>query len=515
MSALLGERAVPAASRRHATRIRLQEEQAPPAEQELQEAVRRALRKPAGRIAVVMHLSAMTPPAPHAHHRRIARSVMEDAAQRHVGEVHVLANSDTVLLCRLPEDGDPLGFRDALQHLFQVDALQPVLPISIWDLERESEAVLAYVAERLGAPVLAGPLPKASLAHLAGEPDPEPAAEPAEHASVPPPQALGPIAGVLRRQTAIRLERVPERSGERLPERSGERLPERSGERMPARSGERLPERSGEVPRARLRAAFRELSIAMPVLERRVPAVRQARSDPFLMRSLAAELDVLLLDALAGDLADTAGLRPAAGEAAMPLHLNLSFAGIMSPAFARFAAAGLPAAIEVPLMEIVADPQAFAAARARVAAAGFPLVLDGISHLALSLIAPAALRPDVLKLEWSPRLLRAPLVERERIDTVLEAMAPERIVLDRVDSEEAIRWALTRDIRVLQGRYIDVLAATQRMVTCAAGSACTLRQCAGRAEAAEPQRRSECGNTRLLDQGPGPDPADLMAAAPA
>jgi hypothetical protein len=465
---------------RHNTRILLQEDLLPPAEQVLQDAVRRALRKPEGRIAVVMHLSAMTPPAPHPHHRRIARAVLEEAAQRHDGEVHVLSNGDAVLLCRLPPGGDPTGFRDALQYLFQVDAIQPALPISIWDLEQESQPVLAYVAERLTGNTLLPALPKPSLAHLAGEPDPDAAAEPAEGASLPGPRAIGPIAGLLRRRTAIRLE-------------------------------PRDVSRASASQAGRLRPLFREIGIAMGALERRLPGIRQARSDPFLMRTLAAELDELLLEAMIGDLPQSAGLWAAPGATEIPVHLNLSLAGILSPGFTRLADARGAAAIAVQLVEVCAEPDTFAHARARIEAAGFALVLDGISHLTLSLMTFEALRPDLVKLDWSPRLLRAPQAERERIDAALEALTPERIVLDRVESEEALRWGLERGVRAFQGRYADVLQATLRLGTCDAGRDCTVRQCASRAEAATPAGRAACGNQAMLDHGPGAELASRLA----
>ena len=449
------------------TRIVLPEDQPATAEHLLQEAVRRALRKPAGRLALVLHLSALTPPAPFPHHRRIARSVLEDAAQLHGGEVHSLGNGDVVLLCHLPARGDPAQFRAALQHLFQIDAEQPQALISTWLLDRERPALLAYVAER--------------MRQATGQPNPAPLGLMAPPPPEPPEsqsQSIGPIAGLMRRQTAIRLE----------------------------------PQVSGGAPRGRMRPLFREVSVSMAALDRRVTAVRQARTDPFLLRTLATELDELVLEEMLGELPEAAGLRPAGGIAdAVKLHLNLSVAGILSETFTRFAQSGSAVAIEVQMIEVCADPAAFAAARARIADAGFALVLDGISHLALGLVSPAALHPDMVKLEWSPRLAQAPSQESGRIGEALAALHPDRVILDRADSEQALRWGLARGLRNFQGAYPDVLQATQRLGSCAAGRHCTLWQCESRAAAVDRPTRAECGNHLMLDQGHDSGGHDEMA----
>ena len=137
-------------------------------DQLLVEAVRRAVRHPERRMALVLHLSRLAPPAPRPHHRRIARAILEDTAQRHEGQVFTLRNGDMVLLCRAAEFGretrsarqagrqgarrpalpDPAALPEALSRLMRADAADPARLTTVWRLEHEPEAVASYAAAR-------------------------------------------------------------------------------------------------------------------------------------------------------------------------------------------------------------------------------------------------------------------------------------------------------------------------------------------------------------------------------
>jgi DNA-binding winged helix-turn-helix (wHTH) protein len=53
----------------------------------LADVLEREARAPQGRIAVVVRLSRLPPPGPRPYHRRVARALLEDCAQRHGGQV--------------------------------------------------------------------------------------------------------------------------------------------------------------------------------------------------------------------------------------------------------------------------------------------------------------------------------------------------------------------------------------------------------------------------------------------
>jgi hypothetical protein len=123
-------------------------------EERLWEATREALRAPKARVALILRLSSLAPPAPRPHHRRIAHAILEDAGQRHDGRVFVLSNGDAVLLCRMPAcvppsaaSTHPGSLPQILARLFRVDVPNPASLVTLWTLERGGDVLLAYATQ--------------------------------------------------------------------------------------------------------------------------------------------------------------------------------------------------------------------------------------------------------------------------------------------------------------------------------------------------------------------------------
>ncbi|MBV9785698.1 MAG: hypothetical protein JO264_17980 [Acidisphaera sp.] len=117
-------------------------------------AVRRGLSTPKARVALVLRLSLLAPPLPRAHHRRIARAILEASAQQHQGEMFELFGGDMVLLCRVPSVDvaseralHPASLPQAMARLFRADVPGSISLATLWSLERDSTALLAYTAE--------------------------------------------------------------------------------------------------------------------------------------------------------------------------------------------------------------------------------------------------------------------------------------------------------------------------------------------------------------------------------
>ncbi len=242
----------------------------------------------------------------------------------------------------------------------------------------------------------------------------------------------------------------------------------------------------------RLQTLYQELSVSLAALEARNGAPLPVVTDPFLFRHLAARLDERVLHA--------AGTRQLAG---LPmLHLNLTVSSVLSEEFARFAATrshGLELGVEIQFMEAVSDIARFHAARQRLRSTGCRLVLDGVDHAVMSLAHPAAWQPDLLKLDWSPRMATLPGRERRLLSAAIVAFGPERIVLHRAETEAALAWGRSHAIRCFQGRHVDAMLAAERITVCHHAAACTLRQCIDRASATGSAGRVGCRDTELLD----------------
>jgi len=118
-----------------------------------------------------------------------------------------------------------------------------------------------------------------------------------------------------------------------------------------------------------------------------------------------------------------------------------------------------------------------------------------VSHHALMLTMPMVLEPDLVKLDWSPRLPEA----GSAVDQAVMALGGSRVVLHRAETEEALSWGMAHGIRRFQGRHVDAMLAAGRIGACAHGGGCSLRQCIERASATGPGGRAGCNNPTLLD----------------
>ena len=386
----------------------------------------------------------MEPPAPRPHHRRIARAVLDDAAQRQGGQVFALHNDDLALVFGMEDDGGSL--LETLARLFQVDVPDAAGLTTLWALPRDGAALLDYARLRMQDDVHDAPAEPAGSAHAIEAID----------------AVIGQsrISDLMQRQTAVLLSPGNHQS---------------------------------------MRPLFREVTFSVAVLEARIAAIGQANADPFLFRHLASRLDGRMLDVLRQDLQVNGPLTAGACTLGPALHLNLTLSGVLSDRFAHFAATcravGARVGVEISLVEACGDPEAFIAARTRLRLAGLGFVLDSVSHHALLLTMPAVLEPDEVKLDWSPRLPES----GPAMAAAVAALGHDRVVLHRAETEEALAWGLAHGIRRFQGRHVDAMLAAGRIRACSHGGGCALRQCVERASATGPGGRAGCDNPALLD----------------
>lgn len=427
------------------------------AERMLHDAAERAARHPDGRAALVLHLSRLRPPEPLAHHGRIARALLQDAAQRHQGHAFALGNGDLVLLCDATPD--MLALPEVLSRLLRLDAPRPGALVSLWHLEQDAIRLLEYAAARL-----ADRIPAATT----------------EAASAPPsPLAIEAIEAALRAAhwSDLTVRRAAVLLG------------------------------TGSGPEAALRPLFYEVSVDIAGLEARLDPTCSVSADLCLSAHLARRLDANLLAALTEELG-RGGPLDATHRISLPFHLNLTPPTLLSAEFAAFARrcreAGKPLGAEVSLVEASTDPSALDEARRRSADAGWSLVLDGVSHLALLLTRPWMLGAEFVKLDWSPMLPRLAPTEDAELGAALRATGPSRIVLTGAVDEEAVRWGTAHGIRRFQGDHVDAMLAAARLLGCPAASGCSLRQCAERGAATGVAGRRFCHRSDLLDAATPP-----------
>jgi hypothetical protein len=436
------------------------------ADRALADMAERWLRAPQAKVVLVLHLSRLAAPAPRSHHMRVARVLLQDCAQRANGHVLVLQNQDLVLFCAIQREqhGEPADapgqLKSTLARLFVADVPDPARLISFWRLDEDPGPFRAYLAGVLGA----GASSKDAKAGPAGETMPANALSLAALEEI---AAQAPLAELIVQQTGMSLN----------------------------------PDRKLTLAE-RLKPSFRQLGVSLAALNLR-PVVTEALSDPYLRHHFSARLDTRLLRVLHDDLRAEGRLSRAALRGNLPIHVSLSLEAVLSPGFARMSrlahAAGVRMGIEVPMMQACVDMELLDHVRSLLDLAGFELILGPLDAAMLTLVRPAALLPDAVKLVWSQTLTDAAADPHGGVSGALVAVGLQRIVLQGVDSEHAVAWGQARGISRFQGVFFDHAQAAARMAGCPGAPACTLRQCVGRASSQGIAGRAGCTNPALLD----------------
>jgi len=145
-----------------------------------------------------------------------------------------------------------------------------------------------------------------------------------------------------------------------------------------------------------------------------------------------------------------------------PLSLNLHIGTILSPEFQLFSDQirphGEKLIIEVQMIDVIADMGAYDYAKKWLADQGFRLLIYGLSPLTLQFFDPGILEPDFIKISWSADLIRdVDVAQMDELRDVVEYIGADKIVLARVEAEEAVKWGLELGIHRFQGYFVDKL----------------------------------------------------------
>jgi hypothetical protein len=89
---------------------------------------------------------------------------------------------------------------------------------------------------------------------------------------------------------------------------------------------------------------------------------------------------------------------------------------------------------------------------------GYRLALDGLNHLIFPLFDRAALGFDFQKIHWSPDITAEKQQKRRAaLRDAIQAAGPNRVILCRCDSADAITFGHSIGITLFQGSHIDAL----------------------------------------------------------
>jgi hypothetical protein len=392
-------------------------ERASTVEQLLFDYVDRLKRAPAGRRAVVMHLSRLRPDNKIAHQIRIAANTFEALVKQFDGQIFQLQQGDIVFICREENvegidaavtkvrylfGDDPLAAQlddntDAFATWFAVGDKAGTFYAFIEDVRREEDRRRKRMSQISGAAPTTDrqPMDPMGLHELI--------------ATI----SRADLTNLLRRQSICAI--VP-----------------------------------GEVPKA----LFREIYVSIADLREAVMPKRDIASDRWLFQYLTQTLDKRVLALLRR--ADDSGLSHS-------FSLNLNISTLLSPEFQAFdtnlkAGARGSIVIEIEKVDIFADIGAFIFARDFVRERSYRLCVDGMTRLTLPYVDRAGLGLDLVKLFWSTDMADGADADRQRdFLAALERVGKARVILARCDSEQAIQFGHAVGIKLFQGRHVEKL----------------------------------------------------------
>lgn len=383
--------------------------------------LRRVQEHPVGHYAIHIHLSELRPGNRQPNFIRIAARAFENLLANYDATLYVLSNHDLVLVCRdVPVD-------DVDQAVYKVRALFSEDPLTFgeegsfedrfttwYDLTQKAD-LRAFMAAAIALEAEANErqrletddkAPAASFS-MAGDP-----LDPRNLAAINQRMLEINIVDLMRQQPAVVV----------------------------------YPGGQGKI-------LFRENYVSMQDLQQRLAPGVNLFGSTWLFQYLTETLDRRMLSVVAHHDFEK---KPDA------ISLNLNISTVLSRDFQVFhraaGAAARKVVIELQLIDVFADLGLYVFARDQLHDNGYQVLIDGLNPLSFQFFNPSLLDADYIKVGWSKEFLGD--VPKDRIAEMREnvdMIGKNKIVLSRVDSEDAVLWGLQIGVGRFQGHYADVL----------------------------------------------------------
>jgi hypothetical protein len=198
---------------------------------------------------------------------------------------------------------------------------------------------------------------------------------------------------------------------------------------------------------------FSELFVSIALLQKKLVPDIDLFGDRWLFQRLTETLDQRVLSILPG----------IESRVPLPTSVNVNVSTLLSPEFLVFDKALRQRSQKVMMFElqsidVFGDMGSFMFARDFVRDRGYRLALDGLNHLIFPLFDRAALGFDFQKIHWSPDITAEKQQKRRAaLRGAIQAAGPNRVILCRCDSADAITFGHSIGITLFQGSHIDAL----------------------------------------------------------
>jgi hypothetical protein len=381
--------------------------------------VQRLDRRRDGWYAVEINVSLLRPHHQRPQHRRIISKTLEPLVKQFDAGVYTLANKNVILLAKGASVSDIDACLLRIKYLFSEDPLLAARngrrgedEFCTWyDLETDYPGFLARI------------------------------------------QSINIEREESQAATVSRMQAVKQRRrADAMLDPSNLQLLERSIERADLANVLRRQDICALVPGSRPAPVFHEIFFSMRYLADMVLPGYDVTSDKWLFQHLSRVLDQRML-ALVSQREYRDLLRHAS--------LNLTLATVTGSEFLEFDRASNRKdrgvmSIELPAIEVFAEPGDYLFARDFLKERGYKLTIDGVPHLMLPLIDRDLLSFDFIKVIWTPALAdHAGGKYAKDLREAIKRIGRERVILCRVGTDQAISVGESLGISLFQGRIID------------------------------------------------------------
>ncbi|HVJ41110.1 MAG TPA: hypothetical protein VM639_06425 [Dongiaceae bacterium] len=372
-----------------------------------------------GWYAVEINVSLLRPHHQRPQHRRIIGKTLEPLVKQFDAGVYTIANNNVFVLCKGAAVSDIDACLLQVKYLFSEDPLLAARngrrgedEFCTWyDLETDYQNFLARV------------------------------------------QAINLARDESQAATATRLQAVKRRKrASAMLDPSNLQLLERAIERADLANVLRRQEICALVPGSRPAPVFHEIFFSMRYLADTVLPGYDVTSDKWLFQHLSRVLDQRMLALIS---------QREYRELLRLSSLNLTLATVTGPEFLEFDRVingkdrGVMS-IELPAIEVFAEPGDYLFARDFLKERGYKLVIDGVPHLMLPLIDRNLLGFDLIKIAWTPALAdHARGKYATDLREAIRRIGRERVILCRAGTDQAITVGESLGISLFQGRIID------------------------------------------------------------
>ncbi|TCS65134.1 EAL domain-containing protein [Varunaivibrio sulfuroxidans] len=401
--------------------------------------LRRLEKQPQGRSAVHVRLSGLRPMNRRERHIRAAVESFEALITSLRGQLFLLRNMDLFFLFKDEVRSDVETIVQKIKFLFSDDPLldereTPDATFVEWyDLDRQFNEIVSMVEAWL-------PVDKAGVDTARKTSAKE---KPNKGASAAKPRGRGDVRAQLKARQQFGDPLTPQG----LARFEGALL------RTDLSSLVRRQYICGVDKRMAPTPTFSELFISISDLrETMLPGVNLT-SNRWLFQHLTESLDRRMLSLLSkADSIDISG----------EISFNVNISTLLTPEFMSFddnisASRRGSMVLELQKVDIFADLGAFFFAREYVQERGYRLCLDGLTHHTLPMIDRARLGVDLVKVIWHPEFVDGGPRMHDRVAEMIEKAGPDKVIICRCDTREAVDFGKSVGVTLFQGRYIEQL----------------------------------------------------------